>query len=47
MVTSKTPTQRLEKPLPVGKKVIVYFKPSDTMVYSYPPIGLSRELRVL
>jgi len=47
MVTSKMPTQSLEKPLPAGKKVIVYFKPSDTMVYSYPPIGLSRELRVL
>lgn len=47
VLTSKTPTQRLEEPLPVGKKVIAYFKPSDMMVYSYPPIGLSRELRVL
>jgi len=47
MVTSKTPAQRLEKPMPVGKKVIVYFKPSDALVYSYPAIGLSRELRVL
>lgn len=47
VLTSKTPTQRLEELLPLGKKVIVYFKPSDTMVYSYPPIGLSRELRVL
>jgi len=47
ILTSKTPTQRLEKPMPVGKGVVVYFKPSDTMVYSYPPIGLSRELRVL
>lgn len=47
MVTSKTPTRIIERPLPTRKKVIVYFKPSDTMVYSYPPIGLSRELKVI
>lgn len=47
VLMSKTPTLRLEKPLPVGKRVVVYFKPSDTMVYSYPAIGLSRELKVL
>jgi len=47
LLTSKTPTEKLEKPLPVGRKVVAYFKPSDTMVYSYPPIGLPRELRVI
>lgn len=47
IVTTKTPTLVLEKPMPAGRGVVVYFRPSDAMVYSYPPIGLSRELRVL
>ncbi len=47
VITSEIPIRRLRTPMPTGKKVAVCFKPSDTMVYSYPAIGLSRELRVL
>lgn len=46
-LSSKTPTTVREKTTPQGRKVVAYFKRSDTMVYSYPPIGLSRELRVM
>lgn len=46
-LTSKTPTTAREKTFPPGKQVFACFKASDTMVYSYPPIGLSRELRVM
>jgi ABC-type Fe3+/spermidine/putrescine transport system ATPase subunit len=46
-LTSKTPTIRQEKEFPTGRRIFACFKPSDTMVYSYPPIGLSRELRVM
>jgi ABC-type Fe3+/spermidine/putrescine transport system ATPase subunit len=46
-ISSKTPTVGGQKTLRAGDQVIVWFDPSDTMVYSYPPIGLSRELRVM
>lgn len=46
-LSSKTPSIVREKPFPHGKKVVACFKPSDTMVYSYPPIGLPRELKVM
>ena len=46
-LTSKTPTIIPEKAFQTGRRVLACFKPSDTMVYSYPPIGLSRELRVM
>ena len=47
LLTSRTPTSKTDRLLPAGQKVIAHFEPSDTTVYSYPPIGLTRELRVL
>jgi ABC-type Fe3+/spermidine/putrescine transport system ATPase subunit len=47
LLTSRTPTSKTDRLLPAGQEVTAYFRPSDTMVYSYPPIGLTQELKVL
>ncbi|MEM2905275.1 MAG: ABC transporter ATP-binding protein [Candidatus Bathyarchaeia archaeon] len=45
-VACKCPTARAPS-LSVGEKVAVSFTPGDALVYSYPPVGLRRELEVV
>ncbi|MFH0848129.1 MAG: ABC transporter ATP-binding protein [archaeon] len=46
IVNSKCPISTFTEPLLQGQKVRIYFAPGETMVYSFPSLGLSRELAV-